>query len=527
MKKIAPWWNSVPFVRLLIPFASGILLYKSRVIYPLAVLTGLGGLAVLSLRLLPVYRQFRLRYLWGLWLHLLLATGGLACMHLKDLKNNPIWFGPKTYEYIVARTLTDAKINRGYQSYTAEVNIIRQGNKWLPANGKILLSLPVNLPPLHPGSLIGFEKKPLEIGESSKSGRFDFRAYMALQQVFHQVRLRKDEITIVKKAPATENLIISVRQNILRVLDTHFSGKERALAKALLVGYRAELEKDLVTAYTNTGVIHIIAISGMHLGIIYAILIMIMKPLVFGRKMRVLVNVMVITALWIFTLICGASPSVTRSAVMFSSILIGESMGSENNTGNAVASSAFLLLCFDPLLLWDLGFQLSYAAVASLLIYNRAIIRIFSPDNGILLLSWNSIATSLSAQILTTPLVLVHFHQFPLLFILSNFVAVPVSGIILILLILIVALQSFPLIPAAFAALTSWCIAFMNKQVERIASVRYSVWQDISWNWLDLVLAYFSILTFTLFIRTKTASQLILFLLTILTWLVASKYSSF
>jgi competence protein ComEC len=191
-----------------------------------------------------------------------------------------------------------------------------------------------------------------------------------------------------------------------------------------------------------------------------------------------------------------------------------------------VASSAFLLLCFDPLLLWDLGFQLSYAAVASLLIYNRAIVRIFSPENGILLLSWNSIATSLSAQILTTPLVLVHFHQFPLLFILSNFVAVPLSGIILILLILIIALQSFPLIPSVLATLTSWCIRFMNTQVERIASVRFSVWEEINWNWADLVLAYLAILAFTLFLRMKTASQLILFLLTILTWMISSKYSS-
>jgi competence protein ComEC len=211
---------------------------------------------------------------------------------------------------------------------------------------------------------------------------------------------------------------------------------------------------------------------------------------------------------------------------MFSSILAGDSIGAENNTGNAVASSAFILLCYDPLLLWDLGFQLSYAAVASLLIFNRSIGQVFSPDNGLLILSWNSIATSISAQILTTPLVLVHFHQFPLLFILSNFVAVPVSGIILILLIMIVACHSFPLIPEVLSTLTGWCIQFMNNQVERIAFVRFSVWENIHWNWFDVVLAYFAILLFTLFVQTKITRWLIIFLLTILTWLIASKYSS-
>jgi competence protein ComEC len=273
-------------------------------------------------------------------------------------------------------------------------------------------------------------------------------------------------------------------------------------------------------------VIHIIAISGLHLGIIYAIMLLIMKPLLARKKLRVLVNVFVMGVLWVFTLICGASPSVTRSAVMFSSILAGDSMGAENNTGKAVASSAFILLCFDPLLLWDLGFQLSYAAVASLLIFNRSIVQIFSPDNGLLILSWNSIATSISAQILTTPLVLVHFHQFPLLFILLNFVAVPVSGIILILLIVIVACQSFPLVPGVLSALTGWCIRFMNNQVERIAFVRFSVWENIHWNWIDVVLAYFAILVFTLFVQTKITRWLILFLLTKLTWLTVSKYSS-
>lgn len=527
VKKTAPWWNSVPFVRLLIPFAGGILLYRFRLLWPMAAISAVFCLAVLCLRFLPVYRQFRLRFLWGLMLHLLLVTGGQFLMHYGDVKNSRAWFGSRTYECLIVTTLTEAKLNKwGYQTITADVNWIRHGGEWLPASGKVLLSLPAHLPALHPGSMIGFNNKPLDIVNRPESRGFDFAGYMALQQVFHQVRLQDDEIAIIKRTASSESLIISIRQNILGILDNHFTGEERALAKALLVGYRGELEKDLVTAYTNTGVIHIIAISGMHLGIIYAVLIMILKPLAAGKTPRVLINLLIMTVLWVFSFICGASPSVTRSAVMFSSILVGKSIGAENNTGNAVASSAFLLLCFDPLLLWDLGFQLSYAAVASLLIYNRAIVRIFSPENGILLLSWNSIATSLSAQILTTPLVLVHFHQFPLLFILSNFVAVPLSGIILILLILIIALQSFPLIPSVLATLTSWCIRFMNTQVERIASVRFSVWEEINWNWADLVLAYLAILAFTLFLRTKTASQLILFLLTILTWMISSKYSS-
>jgi competence protein ComEC len=204
---------------------------------------------------------------------------------------------------------------------------------------------------------------------------------------------------------------------------------------------------------------------------------------------------------------------------MFTSLLAGDTLGSENNTGNALASSAFILLCLDPFLIRDIGFQLSYAAVASLLIYNRAISALYVPENGILFHTWGSISTSIAAQILTTPLVLVHFHQFPLLFILSNLIAVPASGIILILLILLCVLQSLPLAPALLTDIASWFIRLMNLQVSRIASIPFSAWKEISWTTADMVLI-------TIFLKTKQPPAFILFLLTILTWLIGRKYSS-
>jgi competence protein ComEC len=250
------------------------------------------------------------------------------------------------------------------------------------------------------------------------------------------------------------------------------------------------------------------------------------RPFIKGRKSRIFINIIIGITLWVFTLVCGGTPSVVRSAVMFSSLLLGDTLGSDNNTGNALASSAFLLLCQDPLLLKDIGFQLSYAAVASLLVYNRVISNLYMPENGILLHAWSSISTSIAAQILTTPLVLVHFHQFPLLFIMSNLIAVPASGIILILLILLVIFQSLPLLPFLITNLSSWFIRLMNAQVSRIASIPFSTWKEISWSDTDLVLSYLLILFITIFLKTKSPPAFILFLLTILTWLIGRKYSS-
>lgn len=524
MRKRGVWWHVVPFVRLLIPLAGGILLYRYSLFWPLVLLAAFGGLVILLLRLLPIYLQFRLRFLPGLWLHVVLVSAGLGLMRLNDLKHRSTWFGHHKFDRMVVKTLGEPNMRGNYGSVVARVSWIEHNSQWSPASGKILVSYPAKAGFITEGSLIGIASTPGTV-EAGK-GKFNFQAYMAQKQVFHQVRLKAHELNILLEAPVRQSVVHRLQQHILGVLDSHFSGNDRALAKALLVGYRAELEKSLVTAYTNTGVVHIIAISGMHLALIYAMLMMILKPLARGWAGRIVTNLLIMAILWIFTLICGASPSVTRSAVMFCCLLAGDMMGAENNTGNAVAASAFVLLCYDPLLLWDLGFQLSYAAVASLLLYNRSILAWFSPENNILQYTWNGVATSLAAQILTTPLVLVQFHQFPLLFILANFVAVPVSGLILVLLILIVILQFVPAMAALLSVVTRWCIGFMNEQVERLASVQFAVWQNIQWNWLDLIMAYAFILALTMYVRTKKGREFQLVLLTILTWLIAAKYSS-
>ncbi len=217
-----------------------------------------------------------------------------------------------------------------------------------------------------------------------------------------------------------------LRKKILGIIDRYITAPgENGLAKALLIGYRDNLDRDIITAYTNTGVIHVIAISGLHLGLIYALLAYLLKSFQKKNYLSTYRSIFIAAFLWIFSILCGASPSVLRSALMFTCLLAGEALHKENHTANALAASAFLLLCFDPMLLWDIGFQLSYAAVGSLLIYNRWISRLYSSGNTFLSFAWNSVSTSISAQILTTPLILYHFHQFPVLFVLSNLIAVP------------------------------------------------------------------------------------------------------
>jgi competence protein ComEC len=525
VKRTAPWWNSIPFVRLLIPLIAGIF-FQPFVQPALSMaVTGFLMLANISLKTLPVYQQFRLRHIRGLWLHSFLFSFGMLTAYTHDIRNTSSWFDHHHYKGLLVRTIGEPKHGKYAFYVNARLEKRYDQGKWTNTSGRLRIKISGETKSIHSGSMICLTKKPQPVVNRPGS-RFNFQAYLANQNIYHQVTLNNDELMIIKANDPPAGIVDALRKYILSVLDRNFKhAAERALAKALLVGYRDDLDDDTVKAYTNTGVIHVIAISGLHLGLIYGLLLMLTRPLQSRRKTKFLVNILIAVTLWIFTLICGASASVVRSAVMFTSLLVGDSIGSDNNTGNALASSAFLLLCYDPFLLRDIGFQLSYAAVAGLLIYNRAVTSIYRPENGILVHFWASISTSISAQILTTPLVLVHFHQFPLLFILSNLVAVPVSGIILILLILLCILQAIPFLAPVITWIASWFIRFMNSQVNRIASVPFSSWKEITWSSSDLIYSYLLILFFTIFLKTRYHGALIFFLLTILTWVITRKFS--
>ena len=196
--------------------------------------------------------------------------------------------------------------------------------------------------------------------------------------------------------------LISSSKKLVQLLRKYIPGeKEKGLAEALLIGYKNDLDKELVQSYSNTGVVHIIAISGLHLGIIYWLLELLFQPLLKKRKTKWLRPLLIISGLWTFSLLAGAQPSVLRSALMFSMIVIGESLGRKNTAFNSLACSALILLLINPYWLWDLGFQLSYAAVASILIFMRPVYNLLYFPNKLIDFIWKMNAVTLAAQILT------------------------------------------------------------------------------------------------------------------------------
>ena len=333
-------------------------------------------------------------------------------------------------------------------------------------------------------------------------GAFNYAAYCAFKGIYHQAYIPQGKFSLLTKQSnfKVESLLNNCRNFVITTIKKYINDTiNQGLCEALLIGYKNDLDKDLVQAYSNTGVVHVIAISGLHVGIIYKILEFLLLPLAKQKKWKPYIIILQILFIWFFAFLTGASPSVLRSAVMFSIIAAGHFSTRSPNMLNSLAASGFLLLCFQPFLLWDVGFQLSYLAVLSIIIFYNSIRKFLAHKNWWLNKIGQMAAVTLSAQILTTPISIYVFHQFPNYFLLSNMVIVPISSLILIILIILLGVQFINPLGIWVGKLVSLCVNIMNKLVYFFEKLPFALTQNININFLQLCILYIAIICFSIF----------------------------
>lgn len=493
---IAYFWNKAPFTRLLFALIAGIILQWRLQIsfYILFVFFVILFASVLLYFLVPVRVKYQFAYVNGITLNLLLLNAGALLVWLHDIRNDKKWIGnysaSNSYTVVTIEEPLVEKTNSFKALASIEGAYSENGFKSLKGEVIVYFKKDSSLNQLHYGSQIIFKKPLQEIKNAGNPGGFDYKQYSLFQGITHQINLSQNEFEILptEKQHWFHSFIFNCRKWVVSALQKFIRGeKEQGLAEALLIGYKDDLDKNLVQSYTNTGVVHIIAISGMHLALIYGLLLLLTKPL--RRKhLQLLRVVLILSGLWLFTLLAGAQASVVRSAVMFTCIAIGEALSKKTSIYNTLALSAFILLAFDPFWLWDVGFQLSYAAVISIVTFYRPIYNWFYFPNKILDFIWKTMAISIAAQILTTPISLYHFHQFPVLFLLTNIVAVPLSSLILFGEIFLCTISFLPFIAIYVGKIVQLLIYWMNSYIEMIERVSFSLWNGFSISILQAIL---------------------------------------
>ena len=508
------FWRSVPFLRLLIPLTAGILTgFNYPLPLPVVLICAIvAAVAFLLFRFLPNAAKYRRRWINGTFLNLVFISMGILLCYRNDVRQQKNWIGGfDSSKAVISVTLLEpvTEKERSYKA-TANVAFVMSNNKWQAARGKLLLYFAKDsiAAKLVYGSRILIHTDLRLIRNTGNPGSFNYQQYCAFQGIYHQVYLKPDSYQVVPGSykRSLAGVLYKTRAAILSILKRYIPGnKEAGVAEALLIGYRNDLDRDLVQAYSNTGVVHIIAISGLHLGMIYGLLIAAFSKIPKNRFTLLLRPLCVLFVLWGFSLLTGASASILRSAVMFSFIVTGESLGRRTNIYNTLAASAFCLLFYDPFFLWDVGFLLSYTAVLSIVLFMKPIYQWLYIKNKFLNTIWQLNSVTLSAQLLTLPLVLFCFHQFPNLFLFTNAVAVPLSGLILYAELLLLIIAPFSFINVFTGKTISFLIAQLNGYIERTASLPFSVTDNIHLSLLQGILLYLALIAFAWWLFHKQA----------------------
>ena len=521
-----PIWKKAPFLRLIIPLIIGILLqwYNQYHLQKIVLAAVCFTIAFTAFQLLPLVLRFKFQQLQGFLLNLILVVTGLFITYQKDIRHNQKWFGNFYHDSdYIAATINEPLVEKN-KSYKAEVvvdNILHKDHQENTI-GKLIIYFAkdsANEMSLKYGDKILVYKKLQEIKNPGNPGSFNYQRYSAFHQVFHNVFLKKSDWVILdeKNINSVQQFLFAARHNVLSILQKNMQGNDDqlAIAEALLIGYTQDLDKDLVQAYSNTGVVHIIAISGMHLALIYLMLVWLFNRIPLIKRAKIIKVILILSCLWLFSLLTGGAPSILRAAVMFSCIVIGENFAKKASVYNSIAASAFILLCYNPYFLWDVGFQLSYLALLSIVIFQKPVYHLLYVKNKWLDKLWALGSVSLAAQIFTFPICLYYFHQFPTLFLFTNIIMVPLSGLILFVEIFLIGFAWVPFLSALIGKLTWYMIWLMNKIILLFNALPFALWDRVSATVTSTIILYAFIICigYWLMNKSKSALQLSLFLL--------------
>lgn len=287
----------------------------------------------------------------------------------------------------------------------------------------VLVYLKKELPSLNIGdTLYSFRTAEKTVG-SGLPGKFNYKSYLLSKEITHQVFIYKEgQFKLKKGADNFASQIHHLRNHIIGNIERDFKEPfSRGLVTAILTGDKSNLKEEILKEFNSLGISHFLAVSGLHVGIIFLILKSLLR---FDNKKRnafkVLKTVVILAVLWFYAAITQFSPSVTRATFMFSLLLIGASLKRKSNPLNFWATACLCILLYSPYQILDLGFQLSFGAVASILIFFRPIQNWFLSPWAAINKAWDILVVSFTAQLGTFPIIMYHFGQFPIYFLVAN-----------------------------------------------------------------------------------------------------------
>ncbi|MGZ3866406.1 MAG: ComEC/Rec2 family competence protein [Bacteroidia bacterium] len=512
------FFNQVPFLRILLPFVAGIAiwLWGQQDVPGLAVFSGIYAACVFLFLFTLKKTGETSKLLYGITLQVFLFVAGWFICNFTNERNDPQHYvnllsqEPQYFAGFVSEIPAEKA-----KSIKAEITLqnIRINGEWKNADGKIIAYFSKNdsSRQIEVGQTIVFSGSLQDIQEPLNPHEFDYKKYLALKNIYYSVYLKENTWGV--SASQNNSSLFTFAQKIRKsLLDTYreigLQQNEFALVAALVLGYDDEIDRPLMNAYSHTGTLHVLSVSGLHVGIIYVLLGFILGFLNKNKKQIWLKVFLILGFLWFFVLLSGFSAPAVRAALMFSLILIGKTLFENTETANIVFVAAFVSLLYNPFWLANAGFQLSYVAVLGIIYLYPYFYNMFTFSSGIGDKIWQLCSVSIAAQIATLPITLYYFHQFPVLFLVTNLVLIPVSIVVMYGGILVLIFSKITFLSQAFVWLTTISIKLMNGCALFFDRLPFCVIDNIHLSVLNMLLMYLLIVIVFAAIEFRSAKLL-------------------
>ena len=476
-------WDEVPFLRLLLPFTIGIFLFTFLSTDSQVFWSSYSGsylslfIFVLCLSLMFAFStvkkiaiNYKLRWLFGFIANILFLFFGFVQTSQYTQITKKSHFSHHLTDSSFVMVQINEPLAEKEKSYKTELKVLQvyQGEEQKKVIGKAIAYFKKDslISQLKYGDWLLLNARFQAIAAPPNPHQFNYKNYLSYQNIYHQVYLKANDWTQIPYNQTDTyynfsanfyELIYEMRNFLLHTINKYIEGAdEKAVASALLLGYKHLLEDNLVDMYSHTGAMHVLAVSGLHVGIIAGFISILLGFLdKRGKNALRLKVVLMLLSIWIFAFITGMPPSVMRASLMFSFLTIMISKKYYINRYNIIATSAFFLLLSNPFLIKHVGFQLSYMAVVFIIWLQPKIYNALTFKKKIYDILWQLTSVSIAAQLGTFPLSIYYFNQFPLYFLLSNIVVIPMAGFILQLGILLFIAATFSVLFSPFSYIVS------------------------------------------------------------------------
>lgn len=459
---VAQLFKRAPMLRVAIAIAAGILLYDNVGHIPTSFLFFVAAASTVLMVMTTFVRSIRNKWFFyaSLWILFISIGCIIASMSQRNfyhqIESVPWDCHQEATETLLLHVDDNPRTTRwGYRVPARAISVLSDG-QWHSISSKMMLYLPNDSSAAalsYADCIVAMCR--ISVAKTDSDGRhFNYGLYLRRNGVGWLCKVRTGQWHKLPTPSPTHYGLLGWSKKVQRHLvdrlgHTNMTPSQLGVAQALLLGWRNNLDSDTVGQYRDAGIMHLLCVSGLHVGILAAIVSYLLFFLGRRRWQRVLRSVISIIIIWIYALITGMAPATTRAALMFSLLMIGHHWSNRPNAPNNLATSAVILLLFRPMLIYDVGFQLSYSALAGILSITSSLTSLL-PIKGntyvqrILKSVWVYVCLSTSAQLGSLPFVLYHFHQFPTYFLIANLTVIPFAGLILVTSLLVLATGGWP-----------------------------------------------------------------------------------